>query len=175
MIVLYLNGQIDLNGCSVNYSFTFFVLHDTFVYMLPIFIAICLNLINIYKIFKRSKESKKMNAIANKQTNQTADISKSADIPSLKVIVYRQTRRKCRQELKSVICILAMVLNMLINEYTFLIVWTVLVKCFECISLDFFYITLIMVYFFPVINPVLLFIFNRRFQNQTKKIFKRKL
>ena len=80
--------------------------------------------------------------------------------------------KKLNNEMKATLCILFIIVNILVNEFPIVIVWPLSFECPGCISLDLFYNTMNMLFFFSVLNPIIFFIFYKSFRHSCIKQLK---
>ena len=191
IVVLMNNGLFDYSSCVINYPFLFLIVHNSLVNLLPGFLSMSTNILSVLCLVRKWRRRVKLVAPRQTRMNQSASsIERNVNIDSLVSVSFGlddapktvaqgeerartkevRYRKKLSNEFKAVICILLVVLNIAINEYPCLIVWMLLVKCYECTNLEFFYGTLRMVFFFPILNPIILLLFNQSFKSQVIRI-----
>ena len=168
-LVLWYNsiGRIIYYSCSIVYHLEFVWAYISAFIFLPGIVSVVTNLISIVSLVMKLRRKKRLACLSGPTTMTNANNS-STVVPKPSA-----GRKLMSNEMKAVICILLIVCNVSFTQYPFMSIWPTITACPDCISLTNIFITLRVVFFFPIVNPIILFVFNGSFQQHAIKLIKK--
>ena len=176
LVVQITTGVFNSSNCSLSpslFGFVIFIL----CYSVSVTISLTVNIFNIALIFKqKSRFSRSAGKKSSKSGFQlSVDHTNPSDKPTslstngnVKMKPLNR-RRRLAKEKKAVLCIAMLMVNAVVTEYPFILSCLIVTSClclFELLEIG-----LSIVFAFPLMNPLLLFIFHDAFrQNLLAKI-----
>ena len=176
----FLSGNVNLQYCFMKKSAVFTLLQAILIYLGPLTAIIVLNVLNIRQLQIKSRKTQKSNISTVMKTStevihlsHNADSSESSSKKQVTVLDLNQgmSKRHARDR-KALLCILALIVNILLTQYLTLIL-TLYFVFMETIYEWFVHLFIFSLELFPIFNPLIVFIFHESFRRDLINSFKK--
>ena len=181
---LYYTNNFKLNGCLLTTPPVFLGAYLILIDVIPSLIAVLVNIYNIYglytkfygsahsnqistlksKFVKAGSAKNESNSPSGSHSTHTAQLSKKHDTTL--------SNLKTKRDLKAAICILVIILNVIVSEYPLFVTGIVYSFIPTKYYMNIFLTAIKVIYIFPLLNPIILFVFNPNFQAKSIETFK---
>ena len=178
----YYTDQLDMISCKIDKSIMFSLFQSIFVYLVPLTVTILVNILNIYHLLKKQQAMRSMSIDSKSvRTPSAPKLSLASSRPSAaslqptdpkpSVVNLVSPRRYSRNK-KALFCIIALIVNVLVTQYTSLI-FSIYMLFYESVYQWLIETFVTTVELFPIGNTIIVFLFHHSFRKDLLDSFKK--
>lgn len=173
-VYLILREVFVEGDCYFMYSLVYVILIDLFVFILPILALIILNMLTFMALKSKANRS---NALKNNRSRARPPIASIAikfnSRNKINDIELRHTNEllQISKEKKANLCLFTVALSLILCWAIFIITWPLQAYCVNCVNVVLYEIGYWLTYIQSTLNPIILFLFHKKFNAEFKRMF----